>query len=487
MSRKSKRRRNRFDPATGNAGVESAAFEFVDDRSGGATAADFVVTGGAAAESQPAPVHASAPGPHAETRAVATPPASAADVALAAAALVAPVEAPRPATPVVPQRTLGEVLASAREARGLTLEEASARTRISTPTLRNLEGDRFDEMAAAAYARGFLRSYGSYLRLDVGKLLQQYEAMVGQHVEAAPDVWEQAAGRPARTTPKWAAWVAAAMGIAVVAGGVVYGVRTRQDAPLGAGAGLQQIEDELRAAQTVTPAPAPTAAPAGGATSVETPLSSDTANSTPAAVVTPIEDTVAPEMPAVQTQPSNSTRTTTIVAAKTVRPGIADRVEEPAPISSTNTIVKASEPGTTPAMVVAEAVPAPTDGLVLTVTARDSCALRLQIDADARHAQRYAFAQPGETHSWSARRSFRLLVQRSEHLDVRLNGKLMRVPDGRTLVLDRESLSPAARPARRTRRPRAATTTHTPPPASTSAAPTPTGLPPHAGGGPPPR
>lgn len=480
MSRKSKRRRNRFDPAQANAPIESAAFEFVDDRATGATAADFVVTGGAA-PAAPQPENAASKGTAGATAAAAANPVA------APAPSAVQVEPAVPVAPVVPQRSLGEVLAQAREARGLTLEEASARTRISIPTLRHLEGDRFDEMVAAAYARGFLRNYGSFLRLDPAMLLQQYDAVVGKQVESAPEVWEHAAGKSERSTPRWAAWVAVAMGIAVAAGGVVYGVRVRQGAPLGTGAGLQQIEEELRASQAPTPEAAPVAPPpptsvdANAAAAAALPVTNapvpeavEAANS----VAMPVEDTAAPAQRAATPQPAAGAA---FALATPARAGIS--AETPAAAAPTG-----SSGELTPASRAAEevAVASASEGLVLTVTARDSCALRLQIDADARHAQRYHFAHPGETRSWNARRSFRLLVQRGQWLEVRLNGTLIHVPEGRTLVLDRSALAPAVRPARRSKKSRPATVAKTPPPAAANATTlAPTAMPPHAAGPPP--
>jgi hypothetical protein len=98
-------------------------------------------------------------------------------------------------------------------------------------------------------------------------------------------------------------------------------------------------------------------------------------------------------------------------------------------------------------------VPAPavdTGPLVLTATALDTCALRLQVDADARRAQRFTFTQRGESRSWTARQSFRVVVSRSNHLELRLNGRLVPVPaDGRTVVFDRGALGPTPASRRR--------------------------------------
>src|SRR3970040_2385807 len=61
---------------------------------------------------------------------------------------------------------LGSWLIRPREARGLTLEDAERDTRISRRYLQALEAEQFDVIPAPVYARGFLRSYSQYLRLD---------------------------------------------------------------------------------------------------------------------------------------------------------------------------------------------------------------------------------------------------------------------------------------------------------------------------------
>jgi|DewCreStandDraft_1066081.scaffolds.fasta_scaffold00693_25 transcriptional regulator with XRE-family HTH domain len=66
---------------------------------------------------------------------------------------------------------LGETLREARRQRGLSLEEAERATRIPRQYLLALEDERFSQLPPPVYARGFLRSYASYLGLDPGELL----------------------------------------------------------------------------------------------------------------------------------------------------------------------------------------------------------------------------------------------------------------------------------------------------------------------------
>lgn len=66
---------------------------------------------------------------------------------------------------------LGETLQRARQARGITIEDAERATRIPRRYLEALEQENYGILPAPVYARGFLRSYSGYLGLDPGELL----------------------------------------------------------------------------------------------------------------------------------------------------------------------------------------------------------------------------------------------------------------------------------------------------------------------------
>ena len=69
---------------------------------------------------------------------------------------------------------IGRTLREAREARGLSLEEVQADTKIRRKYLQALEEGREDEFPADVYLRGFLRSYANYLGLDGLALVEEY-------------------------------------------------------------------------------------------------------------------------------------------------------------------------------------------------------------------------------------------------------------------------------------------------------------------------
>jgi cytoskeleton protein RodZ len=74
---------------------------------------------------------------------------------------------------------IGPALRKARLLRGKSLEEASRETRIRAEYLQALERERFESLIGHVYARGFLRSYSTYLGLDADKVVTIYNRHFG--------------------------------------------------------------------------------------------------------------------------------------------------------------------------------------------------------------------------------------------------------------------------------------------------------------------
>ena len=71
---------------------------------------------------------------------------------------------------------IGERLRNARTARGLTLEDIEAATRIKRHYLEALEREAWDELPGPTYVRGFLASYARQLGISVDEILGLYAA-----------------------------------------------------------------------------------------------------------------------------------------------------------------------------------------------------------------------------------------------------------------------------------------------------------------------
>lgn len=80
---------------------------------------------------------------------------------------------------------LGSSLREARVRRGLELAQVAVDTRIRTRYLQALEEERFELLPGSVYAKGFLRTYADYLRLDSQVFLDEYNARFSAE-EASP-------------------------------------------------------------------------------------------------------------------------------------------------------------------------------------------------------------------------------------------------------------------------------------------------------------
>ena len=76
--------------------------------------------------------------------------------------------------------TVAEQLRQAREAQKLTIQHAAEVTKIRTDHLRALEEGNFDVFSAPVYIRGFVRAYGTLLKLDVPRVMRELDDELGQ-------------------------------------------------------------------------------------------------------------------------------------------------------------------------------------------------------------------------------------------------------------------------------------------------------------------
>jgi transcriptional regulator with XRE-family HTH domain len=71
--------------------------------------------------------------------------------------------------------TLGGHLKSAREAKGLSLEDVALETRIGKNYIVAIEKNEFDKLPSPAYVKGFLRLYAGFLGLSGDEMVRWYE------------------------------------------------------------------------------------------------------------------------------------------------------------------------------------------------------------------------------------------------------------------------------------------------------------------------
>jgi cytoskeleton protein RodZ len=81
----------------------------------------------------------------------------------------------RPAEAVGEQEHVGEILARARIAQGLTLDDVAQQLKFGARQIDALEQGRFESLPGSTFARGMVRSYARLLKLDAEALLGQVE------------------------------------------------------------------------------------------------------------------------------------------------------------------------------------------------------------------------------------------------------------------------------------------------------------------------
>jgi len=91
--------------------------------------------------------------------------------------------------------SLGEKLKTTREEKGLTIDQISRETNISIRYLEALETENFAIFPGEPYLIGFIKNYGSYLELDIQKLISLYRAL---RIQEQPIPVEQLLKNPPR-------------------------------------------------------------------------------------------------------------------------------------------------------------------------------------------------------------------------------------------------------------------------------------------------
>src|ERR1700693_5113214 len=70
--------------------------------------------------------------------------------------------------------SLGQYFRRGRGEKGWTLEEAASKTRILRQYLQAVEDDNYEQLPAAVFAKGFIRSYAQSLGLNETEVLAKF-------------------------------------------------------------------------------------------------------------------------------------------------------------------------------------------------------------------------------------------------------------------------------------------------------------------------
>jgi cytoskeletal protein RodZ len=112
---------------------------------------------------------------------------------------------------------VGERLRTAREAKGLSLDDVASMTRVPTRHLQHIERGEWDSLPAITYSVGFARAYANAVGLDGREIGTELRNQLGSpQSSAAAAPYEPA--DPARVPPRSLAVIAGIIAVLLVAG-----------------------------------------------------------------------------------------------------------------------------------------------------------------------------------------------------------------------------------------------------------------------------
>jgi len=128
---------------------------------------------------------------------------------------------------------VGKALAEAREAQGLTLADVAQQLKFMPRQIESLEAERFELLPGPTIARGMVRTYARFLKIDPEPLLQSMTGRVD-----APDATPQLAARFNQPVPfsdngrrSTVLYLALSAAVLALAGGLLYEWRHERKAP----------------------------------------------------------------------------------------------------------------------------------------------------------------------------------------------------------------------------------------------------------------
>jgi cytoskeleton protein RodZ len=107
----------------------------------------------------------------------------------------------------------GALLRTARESRGLSIEEAADRLRLNEALVLAMEEDRFGLLGAPVFARGHLRNYAVLVGAPERQVMEAFEVGDVPEPTFLPALERTPAARPRAR----AGWIAVAILLAAVA------------------------------------------------------------------------------------------------------------------------------------------------------------------------------------------------------------------------------------------------------------------------------
>ncbi|MCM2277719.1 MAG: helix-turn-helix domain-containing protein [Oligoflexia bacterium] len=163
--------------------------------------------------------------------------------------------------------TLGEFLRQEREKRGMTIEQVASATKIGVKQLHALESDKYGELPAKPFVRGFVTSYSRFIGIDPREVLTRFNEFIEQRSHDRPNrdaghsgyAFEKREGEQSRTVLGIVMVVLAVLGIIVIL--LKPGLRKHRGSHV----------EKLRSQQSAHPSPSPAPSPLSSAVPSPTP------------------------------------------------------------------------------------------------------------------------------------------------------------------------------------------------------------------------
>ncbi|HEX5647071.1 MAG TPA: RodZ domain-containing protein [Nitrospira sp.] len=285
--------------------------------------------------------------------------------------------------------SVGEFFRQVREAKGLTVDEVSSKTRIRSDFVKALEDGNFAKLPDQVFARGFVRSYARSLGLDEEDAIHRFAQSSGSFYEKQ-DERERLKARQAEEDRKRESnrkTVMVAVGIAVLT--LVFLLSREQPAVVKQSSSEPGSVKRSAQASKETPVPVPRQEPAPV---IDTPKPAEVA-----AVPAPVTETRRPELP---TPPP--------IASK---PALA-----PEPIS----MVSPGADGPLGGISLEGGSPGADGQLVLDLEATELSWVVVQIDNGS---PQESLLRPGEKAQWKGQDQFILTLGNAGGVKAELNGK----------------------------------------------------------------
>jgi transcriptional regulator with XRE-family HTH domain len=155
---------------------------------------------------------------------------------------------------------VGQRLREAREARGISLEDVAARTRIPIRHLRSIEDGKYEELPALTYTVGFGRNYANEVGLDGAEIGRELREQLGGAPRGSTISTEYyAPPDPARVPSRPLAWIAGLLALALIAGYLIWRSQLGSEGEAAPAVAQQPVQQAQQAQSAAQPQPQPQA------------------------------------------------------------------------------------------------------------------------------------------------------------------------------------------------------------------------------------